>query len=97
MIDDRDLYRQAIAEWGPAMQMVMVMEECGELTTAVAQWIRGRVEPSDVAEEIADVEIMCGQLREMIGSELVDRVKVSKLERLRDRVAECELDRRGVG
>jgi NTP pyrophosphatase (non-canonical NTP hydrolase) len=64
----------------------MVLEECAELILAIQHHRRNRNSLEAVAEEIADVEIMCGQLRLMVGNELVDKQKVAKLKRLSKRL-----------
>lgn len=86
MSEDK-LCGEALALWGPLAQMGVAMEECAELIVAINQLLRGRVEHDAVAEEVADVEIMCKQLRLIVGNELVDTAKEKKLVRLRDRIA----------
>ena len=62
--------KKAIDTWGPAMQQVVAMEECSELIEAIINsTIR---EPHNVEEEVADIEIMCIQLRIIFGSQEVD-------------------------
>ena len=45
-----------------------------------------------VLEELADVEIMLGQMRCIFDSEMIDEVKAHKLARLAERVEEAEDD-----
>ncbi|MDS0525480.1 hypothetical protein NNC19_07300 [Clostridium sp. SHJSY1] len=73
--------KKAINTFGQAMQKVVVMEECSELIQAVSKSIRG--ENHNVEEEIADVEIMCTQLRLMYNNSKIDEIKQAKLERLK--------------
>jgi hypothetical protein len=83
------IYDAAIAEWGMDAQAGMVQEECAELVVAFSHWMRGRVGPSAVAEEIADVEVMCEQARRLLGDRgdaLVDAAFDRKVARLRERV-----------
>ena len=49
-----ELYKKAIEKWGELPQINMVYEECGELLTALAQYLRGRVSNPEVVTEIAD-------------------------------------------
>ena len=64
-------------------QFRQVMEECAELTVAMNQYLRSRVESSAVIEEIADVEIMMSKLKYMLGVDKVsfDDLKAAKLEK----------------
>lgn len=79
----QSVYQKAIAKWGLSAQVSMAMGECGELIAALNRYfVQNRGEQYDVAEEIADVEIMCTQLREIIGHDLVNSIKMKKLERL---------------
>ncbi len=82
------IYSQAIKTFGPEKQMIQVIEECSELTTSIVHHLRGR--SHNMAEEVADVEIMIAQLRMMIGDGPVDQAKEQKLIRLADRLAGVE-------
>lgn len=77
------LYRQVIDLFGSDHQMDQAIEECAELVVAIRHYRRGRASLSDIAEEIADVEIMMAQLRHVVGDTLVEREKARKLERMR--------------
>ncbi len=74
--------------------MRQTIEECGELICALSHHLRGRI--SNVTEELADVEIMCQQLRLLIGDDAVDRAKAQKLDRLRERLAAISLTQIGA-
>jgi hypothetical protein len=74
------LYLRALDQWGYEVQMDMAAEECAGLIVAINHSKRGRA--ADLAGEIADVEIMTGQLRLMIGAEAVEQAKAQNLERL---------------
>lgn len=63
--------KKAIDTWGPAMQQVVAMEECSELIEAITNSTMR--EPHNVEEEVADIEIMCIQLRLMYGNEAVEK------------------------
>lgn len=52
--------------WGSNDQIDMMFEEMGELTVALTHWKRGRATIAEVAEEIADVELMCLQMRAIL-------------------------------
>jgi hypothetical protein len=96
------LYTQVINLWGGEAQVRMVHEEIGELLEAIGrlmkfinQYNRGRVELTNILEEVVDVEIMLEQLTLILGLtgdnfnellELKDRIRDEKLVRLRERV-----------
>lgn len=88
MRDEDELYQLAIEEWGVASQMGMVQEECAELIQAVSKYIRKLAKnpqaaiPAGVYEEAADVDIMLGQLKELLDAETLEQYKRVKLERL---------------
>lgn len=82
---EKELYKRALQAWGPENQRGMLAEECSELAVAVSHFKRGRIEVDGLCEEIADVEIMIGQMRIMYGS-IVDRIKNNKLSRLEKRL-----------
>lgn len=75
----------AVKLWGRTAQIHMLAEECSELAVEALHDARGR--PSGIAEEIADVEIMCAQARVIFGDKMIDAFKVVKLQRLADRIA----------
>lgn len=80
------LYSAAIETFGSESRMRLMQEECAELIAAISQFSRGRVGVLALADELADVEIMCGQLRLIVGWGAVESAKQSKLERLTNRV-----------
>lgn len=80
--------RAAVKAWGPESQVRMAQEEAAELIAALNQFSRGRLPIEAVADEVADVIIMCAQLRVMLGGERVDAAVLRKLERLEGRIRE---------
>ena len=82
IINEIELYRKAVIKWGIYSQTNMAIEECAELIVAIRHSSRNKATMLEVATEIADVEIMCGQLREIIGDEIVTQCKKEKLIRL---------------
>lgn len=85
-INENQLYLEAILKWGIYSQTNMAIEECAELIVAIRHSSRNKATVLDVAQEVADVEIMCGQLREIIGNEIVAQCKKEKLIRLKKRL-----------
>lgn len=82
----KEAYKKAIELWGEAHQMMMAQEECGELISAISQFTRGRKTVDDLSEEIADVEIMCEQMRIIFGDERVSFAKKNKINSLITRI-----------
>jgi hypothetical protein len=80
--------KECIRQWGIGSQIGIAIEECSELITVLAKWGREVNGSSEhmICDEIADVEIMCKQLRLMFNSDKVDRIKQIKLERLKERL-----------
>lgn len=63
----RDVWRRSIEHYGKTLQSVVCMEECGELIQAISKMLRGKDAKANLIEEIADVTICLGLLREMYG------------------------------
>lgn len=88
-INKTDIYMGALAKWGSVPQIVMVFEEMAELQKELSKNLRGKDNRYDIAEEIADVEIMLEQMKILYNAEnLVESNKKYKLKRLADRVGE---------
>ena len=92
------IYQRAVDTFGEEAQIGQLHEEMGELMQAINKHKRcGDVMSStrnakvyNILEEIADVEIMCTQMRCIYDFEgMCDSVKASKLDRL-----ENEIERR---
>lgn len=56
------IFRAAREKWSEIAQSMVLMEECGELISAVSRYYRGRDTFDHVLEEIADVIVCCEQL-----------------------------------
>jgi NTP pyrophosphatase (non-canonical NTP hydrolase) len=80
-----NVYQKAVEKWGKEAQLNMIVEECGELITAIEHWKRGRGN-GELLQEWADVEIMLSQLPyifpESVGYfKIQKKYKVGKLRR----------------
>jgi len=88
------IYKKAIKLWGIDSQMSMVVEEASELIKAICKLRRTGVTAETVnnlAEEIADMEIMTEQLKIMFYlTEGVGKWKKHKIERLSKLIKEAE-------
>ena len=84
----RVLLERVVAAWGKPAQVFMVMEEAGELLTAVARWTRGRGTEAELITEIADLRIMLAQVEVMAGlnGDAVEAEVAQKLARLASRL-----------
>ena len=91
-MNELDIYDKALSHYGIKMQLVMVMEECAELSKECSKVYRalengGAFTIDGLAEEIADVQIVIGEIQRFFG--LKDKVKSerkSKLYRLAERI-----------
>lgn len=79
---------QAIKVYGPDMQQNIAIEEMSELTKEICKVKRGMGSKLNLAEEIADVEIMIQQLKIIHDVDsMVDVFKIKKIERLKERLS----------
>ena len=83
----RDLYQATLRKWGEAAQYDQAVEECAELITTLKHLRRGRSDETAVAEELADVYLMVGQLTFMLGEAQVAAAIERKLARLQTLLA----------
>lgn len=88
-MDDKRIYSEALYKYGAKMQETVCIEELSELQKALCKHIRGNGSMTDIAEEIADVQIMLAQMILLFDLESsVEKWRDIKLERLRDRLSE---------
>ena len=91
---ERILYKKAVKHWGYPLQLGMAIEECAELIQAInkvqRQWDTDKMQEAveHLADEVADVEIMMGQLRVMFDwfnfETKINVRKHTKLKKLED-------------
>lgn len=90
-LDKDKIYRQALEKWG-YLQKVVAIEEMSELQKELSKNLRGKDNRLDIAEEVADVEIMLEQMKILYGiNSLVESNKNYKLKRLADRIGKLEM------
>lgn len=58
----RNVYQEALEAWGLESQVRQTIEELAELMLALCKKLRGSDNIEQIAEEIADVEIMLEDL-----------------------------------
>lgn len=87
-----DLYRLALRKFGDRSQIMKTAEEAAELSAAITRYLspvwNGKNPLPGLIEELADVEIMCRQMRLIFGEQMVDDAVRQKLARLERRLAE---------
>jgi len=77
------VFRATLASWGEEAQYDQAVEECAELIAALKHYKRRRIDANQLAEELADVTLMVGQLSWMLGNDLVESAVARKLIKLR--------------
>lgn len=80
------IYDAALAKWGFDAQVIAAIEECNELSAALARYLNHKTNALRVSEEAADVEIMLEQLRHNGFNEMIEGEKTTRLARLARRV-----------
>jgi NTP pyrophosphatase (non-canonical NTP hydrolase) len=85
--EQRATLQNAIDTYGIDDQMWMVIEEMSELAKEICKHKRGKQNLDEIAEEVADVEIMLEQVKMMFNiQEDVDWNIACKIERLKNRL-----------
>ena len=93
-LNKEEIYRQALEKWGADLQIVMVFEEMSELQKELCKSLRGKENRIEIAEEIADVEIMLEQMKIYFSiEEAVEKYREYKIERLAKRLEEENIQR----
>jgi NTP pyrophosphatase (non-canonical NTP hydrolase) len=77
---EEELFKKAIETYGEDAQMIVAMEEMGELIQALSRYLVDK--PSNVEEEIADVLIMLNQLKLLFDNKEIRKFYKKKLKRL---------------
>lgn len=97
MKTETQMIKKILNHYGLENQMGIAQEECAELIQAISKLRRAKqVEPellAHLAEELADVRIMCAQLEQAYRLWLVVDVQIKKkLKRQMERIAKEEAD-----
>lgn len=94
---ERTIFNKALVEYGISSQKMMAIEECAELTNALAKRSRGRASQADIITELADVSIMVDQLAMFFGEKAFAEERSRKVRRLEERLRVCKtFDQREV-
>ena len=86
--DEALICKAAASLLGEEALLRMAIEDCSELTVKISRLLRRQYRPeliskANLAEEVADVQIMMEQLCEIVGPERVIKWKQYNLDRLR--------------
>lgn len=87
-MDDINVMKSAIDNYGPRLQTVVAIEELSELQKELTKFLRGGGNKKNLTEEMADVLIMVTQLQLIyhVGDEDIREVMDYKLKRLEERI-----------
>ena len=89
------IFNQAIDFFGFESQKIMAVEEMSELTKELAKELRNRGNIENIADELADVEIMLAQLKIIYNiHDLVEQHKDFKLRRLTASIEKLKQERK---
>ncbi len=81
----------AVTTWGQDAQAKMLLEEMAELQKEICKAWRGKQNTAEIAEEVADVEIMLEQIKLIFRiGDAVDAYRTAKLERLQLRLQDSK-------
>ena len=74
---------KAVEKWGVDAQLVILIEECSELTKEATKMLRGHGRRENMIEELADVTVMCEQLRIILGLTEEDLENIAEAKMIR--------------
>lgn len=82
------LYKQMLEKWGAESQILKFCEESGELTQALVKQIQKGRWKNRLIEEIADVELMLGQMKYIfeISEKEVKKLKIEKVKKIKNKL-----------
>ncbi len=86
-MSDKEIFEAALKTWGAIPQTLMVFEEMAELQKELCKHERGKNNVEQIAQEIADVQIMLDQMILLHNCEdAVKTYRKSKIDRLKTRL-----------
>lgn len=88
-VTEKRTLEMAIERYGIEAQTKMLLEEMAELQKEICKFWRGKDNVVDIADEVADVEIMLEQAKMIFGiADEVTRHRRMKVDRLAERIKE---------
>lgn len=85
-INEIDVCRQVIHKHGISRQLAKAAEEFSEAAAAISRFLAGEGEYTEIIGEVADVEVMCVQMRMIYGADAIDQARAEKVARLHGRL-----------
>lgn len=86
-MSEKEVFEAALKTWGPDSQTIMVFEKMSRLQKELCKRSRGADNIEQIAEEIADVQIMLEQMMILHDcTEAAQAYRKSKVERLKIRL-----------
>ena len=85
-INELDVCRRVINQHGISRQLAKAAEEFSEAAAAISRFLAGEGEYAEIVGEVADVEVMCVQMRLIYGADAIDQVRAEKVARLHGRL-----------
>lgn len=86
------IYEEAIKVFGARSRYTKLAEEAAELSVAAHHYRDNKINVLKFAEEVADVEMLCKQIRIMIGDSIIDGVTTQQMMKLRKALDEAQHD-----
>ena len=83
-----ELFDACFERWGIHAQILMVIEEMGELSQALSRYLNGR--KHNAIEELADASLMLEQLIYIMGRGEVQEIQAKKIKRIWERLEKEE-------
>lgn len=87
-MEETTIFKKALRIYGVEAQKRMLVEEMGELLTAMARIPRGRATKKDVITELADVSIMIQQMALVYGRDEFEKEVKRKIKKLQEKLFE---------
>ena len=85
-IEESEVCRRAINQYGILRQMAKAAEEFAEAAAAINRHIATEGSHEEIISELADVEVMCVQMRLILGASAIDQQRAEKVARLHGRL-----------
>ena len=86
-INETEVLQRTLYTYGAFWQIAVMMEEMSGLQKELCKYLRGKYSLANIAEEIADVEIMIEQMKMLFCcADDVHDVRRRKVERLKERL-----------
>lgn len=85
-IQESEVCRRAINQYGILRQMAKAAEEFAEAAAAINRHIATEGSHEEIISELADVEVMCVQMRLILGASAIDQQRAEKVARLHGRL-----------